>query len=160
MKKILFLGVAATLLVLSACSSKSEQSAGSDATKPEQVSPELVNNPATASGEVKNAKLPKFSFDETSFDFGTINSGKTVTHVFKYKNVGDADLLISEAKGSCGCTIPEYTKAPVKAGETGEIKVTFHSEGMSGQIAKTITILANTIPNTKVLSISAEVLKK
>jgi hypothetical protein len=160
MKNVLFSGFIALLLLVVSCSSQTDKTAASDALTPEQVSPDLVNNPATASGEVKDAKLPKFAFDETSFDFGTINSGKTVTHVFKYKNVGDADLLITEAKGSCGCTIPEYTKAPVKSGETGEIKVTFHSEGMSGQIAKTITILANAIPNTKVLSISAEVLKK
>lgn len=157
MKKIIFpLSIALTVL-FNSCSQNGEKK--DDSTKQEQVSPDLVNNPATASGEVKNNKLPKFQFDETSFDFGTIKSGKTVTHVFKFKNIGDTDLLISEAKGSCGCTIPEYTKAPLKAGDTGEIKVTYHSEGMSGQIAKTITILANTIPNTKVLTISAEVIK-
>ena len=156
MKKIIFPVGIALCVLFNSCSQNAEKTATE---KQEQVAPDLVNNPATASGEVKNNKLPKFLFVETSFDFGTIKSGKTVTHVFKFKNTGDTDLLISEAKGSCGCTIPEYTKAPLKAGDSGEIKVTYHSEGMSGQIAKTITILANTIPNTKVLTISAEVVK-
>jgi hypothetical protein len=123
------------------------------------LSPDIVTNPATANGEEKK-NLPEFTFNETTFDFGTLNAGDKVEHEFIFKNTGSSDLLISQANGSCGCTVPEYPKDPVKPGEEGKIKVTFNSEGQAGQVAKTITILANTIPATKVLTISAEVIKK
>mgnify|MGYP000290549410 CR=1 FL=1 len=125
----------------------------------EKVSPDIVNNPATASGEVKSVGQPKFEFTESNFDFGTINSGEEVTHEFKFKNVGDADLIISQAKGSCGCTQPTYPQNPIHAGEEGVIAVTFRSAGIAGQVAKEITVLANTTPTTKVLTISGEVIK-
>jgi hypothetical protein len=134
----------------------------SDSGKDEQgkFKPELLENPATAqTGSESTSNLPVFEFEESSFDFGTIHSGDTVTHIFKFKNVGDQPLLISEANGSCGCTVPKYNKEPVPAGQKGEITVTFYSSGISGQAAKTITLLANTIPSTKVLTISAEVVK-
>lgn len=125
---------------------------------PEQVSPEIVNIDATASDVHAKSKSGKFQFEENNFDFGTINSGEEVVHVFKFKNTGDADIVISQVKGSCGCTSPEYPQNPVKPGEEGEIKVTFRSKGIAGQVVKDITILANTVPTTKILTISGEVL--
>ncbi len=125
----------------------------------DQVSPDIVNNAATASGQENAKKLPVFSFEETSHFFGTINSGERMSYDFKFKNTGNADLIISQATGSCGCTIPEYSKDPIKPGDEGVIKVKYNSEGHGGMVSKTITLLANTIPNTKVLTISAEVLK-
>ena len=100
-----------------------------------------------------------FKFEETTHDFGTIHSGERMSYDFKFTNTGNAALIISQATGSCGCTIPEYPKDPIKPGDDGVIKVKYNSEGQGGQISKTITILANTIPNTKVLTISAEVVK-
>ena len=134
---------------------KNDKQAGQE----DHISPEIVNNPATANGEPARTGSPKFEFTENNFDFGTINSGDDVVHDFKFKNIGDADLIISQVKGSCGCTQPEYPKDPIPAGEEGIIKVTYHSAGMAGQIVKDITILANTTPTTKVLTISGEVLK-
>ncbi|CAN5639867.1 hypothetical protein BH11BAC2_BH11BAC2_25840 [soil metagenome] len=125
----------------------------------DHVSPDIINNPATASGVTNDDALPKFDFEESTFDFGTINSGAEIVHEYSFKNSGKADLVITQAHGSCGCTSPEYPKDPVKPGESGVIKVTYRSEGQAGQVAKTITLLANTIPNTKVLTISGEVLK-
>lgn len=145
-----------TLAFLTSCANKSTEENNTEGT----VSPEIINIPATASGNAENNKAPKFEFEKSNFDFGTITSGEEVYHEFKFKNVGDADLIISQAKGSCGCTEPEYSKDAIAPGKEGVIKVTYRSEGMSGQISKTITILANTIPNTKVLTITGEVLKK
>ncbi len=124
----------------------------------EQVSPEIVNIEATASNADAKSKTGKFEFEENNFDFGTINSGAEVVHAYKFKNVGNADIVISQAKGSCGCTQPEYPQNPVKPGEEGEIKVTFRSKGIAGQVVKDITILANTVPTTKILTISGEVI--
>ena len=140
-------------------------SCGSDQTKNEKngeviVSPDIVNNPETANGEITDKTgVPKFDFEEITFDLGTVESGESVTHEFKFKNSGDKDLIISQAKGSCGCTQPEYPKDPVAPGDEGVIKVTFNSTGISGQITKNITLIANTTPNTKVLTITGEVIK-
>ena len=125
-----------------------------------RVSPDIVNNPETASGEITDKTgVPKFDFEEITFDLGTVQSGESVTHEFKFKNSGDKDLIISQAKGSCGCTQPEYPKDPIAPGDEGVIKVTFNSTGISGQITKNVTLIANTTPNTKVLTITGEVIK-
>jgi hypothetical protein len=140
-------------------------SCGSDQKKNEKngeviVSPDIVNNPETANGEITDKTgVPKFDFEEITYDLGTIESGESVTHEFKFKNSGDKDLIISQAKGSCGCTQPEYPKNPIAPGDEGVIKVTFNSTGISGQITKNITLIANTTPNTKVLTITGEVIK-
>ena len=140
-------------------------SCGSDQNKNEKngeviVSPDIVNNPETANGEITDKPgVPKFDFEEITFDLGTIESGESVTHEFKFKNSGDKDLIISQAKGSCGCTQPEYPKDPIAPGDEGVIKVTFNSAGISGQISKNVTLIANTTPNTKVLTITGEVIK-
>jgi len=124
-----------------------------------QVSPDIVNNPATATGTTEQPAAPAIEFPEIRFDFGTINSGEKVKHVFRFKNTGDADLVLSQVKASCGCTTPTYTTDPVAPGDEGEITVEFNSEGISGQVAKDITVLANTTPTTSVLTLSGEVIK-
>lgn len=147
------------LLAFALAGCNNDSTTESNSQDQERIDPELVNNPATASGNDAETDLPAFEFAETTFDFGSLKSGETVTHEYRFKNTGSADLLIAEAHGSCGCTVPEYPKTPIAPGDEGTIKVTFNSSGMSGQIAKTITILANTIPSTKVLTISGEVIK-
>lgn len=145
------------LFIISVCIFQSCGNKNTDETQ--AVSPDIVNNPASASGEEQKSDRPEFQFEETSFDFGTLKEGEEVHHEFKFKNSGDQDLVISQASGSCGCTVPEYPKAPVKPGDKGVIKVTFRSQGIAGQVAKTITLVANTTPSTKVLTISGEVIK-
>ncbi|MEP7263193.1 MAG: DUF1573 domain-containing protein [Bacteroidota bacterium] len=156
MNSILKFSFCCLFILLAACKQKPVET---DSYGNPHVSPDIVNNPATANGDAEK-KLPEFSFTETNFDFGTITSGEVLTHEFVFKNTGNADLVISQANGSCGCTVPEYPKDPIPPDEKGTIKVTFNSEGQGGQVAKTITLLANTIPSTKVLTISAEVIKK
>ena len=126
------------------------------------LNPDAMSNPATASennGESESL-LPVFQFAEEEFDFGSITEGESVSHAFKFKNTGKSDLLISSASGSCGCTVPEWPKDPIPPGKEGVVNVRFNSEGKSGMQHKTITLVANTIPNSKVLTISGEVVKK
>jgi hypothetical protein len=125
----------------------------------DRVSPDIVNNPATASGEAAATEQPAFQFESTSFDFGTINSGEKVNHTFAFTNTGDADLIISQVKASCGCTTPSYPEGPISPGDRGEIKVVFNSDGIAGQIDKEVTVLANTTPTTRVLRLTGEVIK-
>jgi len=145
------------LFILSfvACNPQPEKLPGEE----NRLSPDIVENPATANGEADTSKVPKFYFAETSHHFGEITAGQKVSYVFKFKNIGGSQLVITQVSGSCGCTVPEYSKNPVLPGREGEIKVTFDSNGKSGMESKTITVLANTIPATKVLTISAEVIQ-
>lgn len=144
------------MLLAAGCGNKSEKAPSGETLLP----PDIVNIPATASGESSEAKLPVFEFSESTHDFGTLSSGDQVTHTFEFTNTGNADLVITQVKPSCGCTSPSWSKDPVKPGDKGKIEVGFNSTGMAGQVTKTITILANTQPTTKVLTISAEVLSK
>lgn len=141
------------LTVLFACNGKKEPSGDG------KINPEVVNNPASASGSSASDQdaIPEFTFETDTHDFGVIQQGEKVTYAFKFKNTGKAPLVISSANASCGCTVPEYTKTPVQPGEEGFITVTFDSSGKTGMNSKTVTLIANTIPNTKVLTISADI---
>ncbi|MCB0401790.1 MAG: DUF1573 domain-containing protein [Flavobacteriales bacterium] len=90
-------------------------------------------------------------------DFGTIDQDTKNTKVFKFTNTGKEPLIIEDAKGSCGCTVPTYPKEPIKPGETGEIEVAYSPGKQSGAQTKTVTITANTEPITTTLNISANV---
>ncbi len=126
----------------------------------ENIDTEVVDNPATAEnaeGIDENAEVPVFSFEKDAHDFGTIIQGEKVAYSFKFKNTGEGDLIITSAKGSCGCTVPEYPVEPIAPGADGVIDVVFNSDGKSGQQHKKVTIVANTVPNTTVLAINGMV---
>ena len=107
-----------------------------------------------------SGKSPVIKFESTDHDFGTINEGDKVEHVYKFTNEGSADLVITNAKPSCGCTVPSYTQTPVKPGGTGEIKAIFDSSGKSGMQQKTITVTLNTEKGTEMLNFKANVTPK
>ncbi|REE00586.1 DUF1573 domain-containing protein [Marinoscillum furvescens] len=110
--------------------------------------------------EVKpDGPLPSFEFPEESHDFGEIKEGDVVEKIFKFKNTGEAPLIISSATASCGCTVPVWPKEPIGVGEEGEIKVRFDSKGKPGIQNKTVTITANTYPKVNRLKIKANVQK-
>lgn len=101
----------------------------------------LVMGMMTAMAQVK----AEISFDKTSHDFGTFSEeNPIVTCVFDFTNTGKRSLIIHQAIASCGCTVPEYTKTPIKPGEKGEIRVTYNGAGRyPGKFRKTITIHSN-----------------
>ena len=111
-----------------------------------------VNAPAAPVGPLTNIK-----YDESSFDFGVADEGTVVKHVFKFKNTGDEPLVISNAKGSCGCTVPTWPKQPVAPGSYGEISVEFNTKGKPGRQSKQVTVTANTNPTDSHLEITGEV---
>jgi hypothetical protein len=122
------------------------------------VNSDMVNNPNTASGVDPDKPLPVVEFATESHDFGKITQGEKVSYSFKFKNTGEADLIIASAQGSCGCTVPHYSEKPVPPGEEGTIDVVFDSDGKEGMVKKTVTVVTNAIPNTKKLEITTEVL--
>ena len=146
MKKLLTVGFIIYVMVLTACQQKNSG-----------ISPSLIENPASAEGKDKDVKVPVFKFDEIRFHFGEVSEGDELFHSFKFENTGNADLVISDVATTCGCTVASYSKDPIKPGDNGEIQVKFDTKGKSGMQSKTITVLANTIPASKVLTISAEV---
>ena len=121
------------------------------------INPDVMNNPASASGSNDKTKVPVLEFEQDTHDFGKITEGEKIQYAFKFKNVGTGDLLIRSANGSCGCTVPEWPHEPVHPGESGVINITFNSSGKHGMQHKTVTLISNTIPNTKVLNITGEV---
>ncbi len=121
---------------------------------------QTANTAVDASAVDGQSGTPVFSFEKEVHDFGTINEGEVVNTTFEFTNTGDAPLIITNAKGSCGCTVPKYSKEPIAPGATGEILVSFNSSGKPGNQRKQVTLTANTTPNTKVLNISATVTPK
>lgn len=115
----------------------------------------------TATAEQKpEGPLPVLQFEETLHDFGTIKEGDVVEFTYKFKNVGESELLIQHAQGSCGCTVPLWSKDPVAPGSSGFITAKFDSKGKSGFQEKTVTVTANTWPKQTTLKFKANVLAK
>ena len=87
----------------------------------------------------------QIKFEKNTHNFGTFSEKEPVVScVFTYTNVGEQPLVINQAIASCGCTVPEYTKTPVKPGEKGQIKVTYNGEGkFPGHFKKSITVRTN-----------------
>lgn len=121
-----------------------------------KLSADLVNNPASLESNSSN-QFPKITFTDTLHDFGRMKEGEIIEYEFTFVNDGQKDLIITEAKGSCGCTVPTFPNEPIKAGQKSAIKVTFNSEGKKGYNEKVVVVLSNANPTVSNLTIRAEV---
>ena len=118
---------------------------------------DIVRLPVSADGKADASNMAQMVFETTEFNFGTITEGAVVKHVFKFKNVGPVPLVISDIQTSCGCTVPDWQRAPIQAGASSEVKVQFNSEGKNGVQEKAVRVIANTLPNETVLMVSGSV---
>ena len=107
--------------------------------------------------ELDPANGPIITFSEKMFQFGEINQGDIVEHIFTFENTGNAPLILSDVKTTCGCTAPEWPKEPIASGKTAELKVRFNSRGKSGAQNKAITILSNAQNASEVIRILTQV---
>lgn len=109
---------------------------------------------------VASAQKAVITCEKTVHNFGEIKEadGK-VSHTFVVKNEGTTPLVISNVTASCGCTTPDWTKEPIPAGKTGEVKVTFDPKNRLGNFMKTIRLYGNGMKNGFLLSIRGKVLK-
>ncbi|MAD12960.1 MAG: hypothetical protein CMC04_09630 [Flavobacteriaceae bacterium] len=111
-----------------------------------------------AQAQASTSNSPVMTFNKMSHDFGNINEGDVVTTTFSFTNTGKSDLIIVDARGSCGCTVPQYPKnVPIAPGATGEIMVSFDSNNKPSLQQKAVTISANTESGREMLRIKAMV---
>ena len=100
----------------------------------------------------------KIEFMKETHDYGTVKNGANGLCTFEFKNTGNAPLIISNAVGSCGCTVPDWPKEPIAPGAKGVIKVRYDTK-RTGAINKSVTITSNAVNEaTKVIRIKGNVL--
>ena len=136
------------LILLASCANNKEKI----------ITADFVKSPLTADKSAKEVAMPKIEVEADIYDFIDIIQGESVSTEFVLKNIGNAPLLIRSAKGSCGCTVPQWPKEPISEGEKAIIKITFNSAGKKGNQNKTVTLVTNAIPSTKVLTIKGNVI--
>ena len=148
MKKIFLVFLSILIVTFSSCQDSAAKKINSSSTvaKTDQISQETA------------ADGPVMTFEKTTHDFGTINEGDKVTTQFSFTNTGKADLIIVDARGSCGCTVPKYPKnVAIKPGQSETITVSFDSNNKPGMQQKSVTLSANTSSGREMLRIKANV---
>ena len=140
MRKILFM--ACMLLVTALCMNAQSQ--------------KTVNSDVRPTGSSKADNYAEIKFDTLRYNFGVFPQSDPIRKcTFRFTNVGTAPLIINLAFASCGCTVPAYTKDPIKPGERDSISVTYNGKGlMPGRFSKTITIRSNS--KTKIVRLVIE----
>ena len=145
-------------ILLAACGNDDTAKSNTD----KRLDPALINNPRTAEGspsdQVKG--LATMDFVDTTHDFGTLHEGEVASYDFKFTNNGKAPLLIANAAGTCGCTVPNYPRDPIAPGQSAVINVKYNSQGKVGHQNKMVNIFTNSNKGTHQLNITAEVLEK
>lgn len=102
-----------------------------------------LENKETERQDIGQNQQPNIQFEEKQYDFGTIKQHKKITHVYNFKNIGDAPLLISKVKQSCGCIEAELSSKEIFSGGIGLVKATFDTEGYQGEVKKIIFVVSN-----------------
>jgi len=102
-----------------------------------------------------SSKLPVMTFNKTVHDFGVIQDGTPVETVFSYTNTGEAPLVITDIKSTCGCTVPkDWSREPLNPGESSQFNVKFNGKG-ANKTSKTVTVTANTQTGRETVRITA-----
>jgi hypothetical protein len=148
MKK-LFFGISVIALAFTSCNQEAKA----------EIKDENLAQAAETESAV-DSKFAEITFENDEHDFGTVNEGDIVEHTFKFTNTGEAPLILVDAKPSCGCTVPTWTREPVQPGESGQVAIRFNTAGKPNSQTKTVTIKANTEEGTKVVRIKGMVTPK
>lgn len=111
-------------------------------------------NAQTATDEAKEG--PQMTFESMILDYGEIDQGSDPLRIAPFTNTGTEPLVISNARGSCGCTVPEWPKEPIMPGESSEIKVRYDTKRV-GPINKTVKISTNDPAGTHVLQVKGKI---
>ena len=107
-----------------------------------------------------NKGSAEIQFDQTEFDFGTVDEGVVVEAKFVVTNPGKSDLMITKVQPSCGCTVPVWPKDPIKPGESAEVLAKFNTAGKPNRQFKTLTLFTNTTTGREILKLRGLVTPK
>lgn len=109
--------------------------------------------------EIKKGS-PEISFTKNEYNFGTVKEGEIVETSFVLTNTGKSDLVITDAKASCGCTVPQWPRNAVKPGENALVTVKFNTTGKPNKQVKTVTLYTNTVKGRETLKLTGQVIPK
>ncbi len=152
MKYSLFFCLVSLLFI--SCDPSASASDSSSAKKKDGFSKsDIIRMPVSANQPLDTTLVAKMNFEETVFDFGSVLEGRPVEHIYKFTNTGTVPLIISDAKATCGCTVPSFPKEPIPPGKGGEIKVVFNTAGKTNEQSKPVSIIANTFPSRTMITI-------
>lgn len=167
MKKIVFALAIASVAFVS-CKKNEDASSKINSENPtaqSEVAPEAQTNTVTQEGQVEQTPVASSkdgtavaNFNKKEHDFGTVKKGTKNETEFIITNNGDTDLVIINANASCGCTVPDYPKTPIKPGSSAPIKVAFNANSPGTQ-SKTVTLTTNTATGSELLTIKANVVE-
>lgn len=104
-----------------------------------------------------DTKVAVIKFKTEIVDYGTITQNSDGTRLFTFTNTGDAPLLITKVKTSCGCTVPSYSKAPILPGQSGELSIKYNTNKL-GAFTKTVTVTSNAEGGNKILKIKGNII--
>jgi len=151
MKRLGIISIFVVGLAFTSCNNKE------DATT--KINHKNLEKATNRDAEIKKSTT-SVKFSTSIYDFGIVNEGDIVETTFELTNSGKTDLVITNAKGSCGCTVPTWPKSPIKPGETGKIDVRFNTSGKPNKQRKTVTLTTNTESGREVLTIKGSVIPK
>src|SRR5690606_33207217 len=144
-------------LLIAACGENKQQQGSEE--NPDLLSTDLVSIPHSANGLDTNAigQLPTMDFTDTVHNFGEIAEGEKAMFDFTFTNNGKTPLIVSNASGSCGCTVADFPKDPIAPGGSGKIKVVFNSGGRPGHQEKSVSVTTNTHRSVHMLYFKGDV---
>lgn len=145
MKKIVYIVAIVAAFVVTSCKKENASS---------KVKTENIEAAAARDAEISKG-VPAITWDKEEHDFGTLDQGEKVETFFTLTNTGEGDLVITGARGSCGCTVPDWPKSPVKPGASAKIKVAFNSTGKKNKTTNTVTLTTNTEKGNEIVRIKA-----
>ena len=162
MNKLSLVAILASALLFSCGGDESNSKPIRESVKQEAPAPDVNTkpekfDPAKSQAQEPAGPLTSISFNEYTHDFGVMDEGDVVVHLFEFTNTGAEPLILDKCKGSCGCTVPVCPKEPIAPGATGSIEVKFNSKGKKNKQTKKVTVTANTDPVQTILTINAQV---
>lgn len=119
----------------------------------------LLGSIAYAQDDAPAKKGPIMSFESLTVDYGTIEENADPLRIAKFTNTGDEPLIITNARGSCGCTVPVWPKQPIMPGESAEIEIRYATNRI-GPFSKTVKITTNENNDGHTITVKGKVLKK
>ena len=120
------------------------------------------NTPAPNESQIESIVMvngPTMEIESLVLDYGTIEYNSEPLRVVKFTNTGTEPLVIKNARGSCGCTVPVWPKEPIMPGEESKIEIRYATNRV-GKFSKTVTITTNEIGDPQVITVKGHVLKE